>query len=344
MNGWVNRAMGLSLAITLLAALFSQGCSPLTFVVGASATDQTLEPTVVMTDPGIRPDRIAMIDVSGRIVNSRVGLLGGGENPVSLVHEQLEAAGRDRRVKAVLLRINSPGGTVTASDAMHRMILRHREATGQPVVAMLMDVAASGGYYIACASDHIVAYPSTVTGSIGVLIQTFSVQQAFNRLGVSTEAFLSRPNKNLGSPLAMRSDEERVILQGMVDTFYGAFREVVRTSRPAIAESDFEVVTDGRIFTGAQARELGLVDELGDLHVGFARAKTLAGVDRAQLVVYRRPLQYVGSPYAAVATAPTPGRPQGQAVTQINLGQINLDSSLLSGGTNFYYLWSPSAP
>lgn len=324
--------------MALLAVLFASGlgaCGPMMFVVGMSPGDQRLTSTVVARDGRMSSDRVAIVDVSGIILNAnKPGLLSEGENPVSMLSEKLAMAQGDPKVRAVILRINSPGGAVTASDIMHRQISQFRADTGKPVVALLMDVAASGGYYIACASDHIVAYPTSVTGSIGVIMQTISVKPALNRIGVQTDAITSGSNKEAGSFLSELKPEHRRILQGLVDDFYQRFVDVVRDARPGISDDDMKWITDGRVFSGQGAAEQGLVDELGDLDTAFAVARSLAGVERADLVLYHRPLKYVGSPYAS-AQQPVDAR------TQINLLQVNVSDLPSHASVGFYYLWQP---
>ena len=279
-----------------------------------------------------------MIDVSGMILNARVpGLLSDGDNPVSVFHEELRHAAKDKYVKAVILRLNTPGGAVAASDMMYRDVLEFKKATGKPVIVVMMDVAASGGYYLACAGDYLIAYPSTVTASIGVIFQTVSLQPALSSIGIQTEAITSGPNKDAGSPLSELTDGHRAVYQEMVDTFYADFTGIVREARPTISEADFKEVTDGRVVTGRRALEVGLVDALGDLDDGFTKAKELAGLKDASLVRYHRPLEYVGSPYANAGD-----RQPESAAMQVNLLQLNLDGSL--GGmpsSCFYYVWLP---
>jgi len=324
--------------LALLIALFSlSACGPVTFVVGTSPQDQRLQRKVIHTDEGAFLDRVALIDVSGTIYNAaKSGLLSKGDNPVSLIHEQLEAARHDSRTKAIILRINSPGGTVTASEAVYRDVIRFKKKTGKPVVVQMMDVAASGGYLIACAADHVVAYPTTITGSIGVMMQMISFKPALNRIGVMPESIVSGPNKTAGSPFETLTKPQREILQSMVDDFYAKFVAVVRRHRTDIKEEIFATATDGRIFTGSQALPLGLVDQLGDIHDSFAYAKRAAKLKRAQLVRYHRPLTYVGSPYTH---SPVDGADQ----TQINLLQVNLPEGLADSSVGFYYLWDPTA-
>lgn len=320
--------------LALVVALI--GCGPTTFVVGVAPGDQRLVAKTVASAKGKTKDRVAIIDVTGLIMNARTpGLLQDGENPVSRFRETLDTAARDKRTKAVIVRINSPGGAVTASDAMYRDLLAFKEKTKKPVVVLMMDVAASGGYYLACAGDHLIAYPSTVTASIGVIIQTVSLQPALSSIGIQTEAITSGPNKDAGSPLSAMTESHRAVLKDMVDEFYASFTDIVRQARPMISESDFKMATDGRIVSGEKAKAVGLVDELGDLDEAFTKAKELTELSDAALIRYHRPLEYVGSPYAAAPQANTGG-------TQVNLFQLNLDKAL--GGLStpgFYYVWLP---
>jgi protease IV len=332
------RSIWLGLLATLV--LVVTGCGPVHFAVGVSPGDQALRSTVVSRDGHWSSDRVAVIDVTGMIFNApRPGLIQRGENPVGELHEKLQAAAGDRRVKAVVLRLNTPGGGVTASDMMYRDIQQFREQTGKPVVALMMDVAASGGYYVACATDRIVTYPTSVVGSIGVIVQTISVKPALSKLGVQAEALTSGKNKDAGSPLSTLTDDHRRVLQGLVDDFYARFVNVVRQARPGIPEDQFDDLTDGRVLGGEQAAAAGLADEVGDLRDAHALAVELAGLDHADMVVYHRRLEYVGSPYAMGPNAPT-------TATQINLMQLNLTGSLpgLDMPVGVYYLWRPDLP
>lgn len=314
------------------------GCGPTTFVVGISPGDQTLVSTVIEPAEGRTRDRVAVIDVTGMILNARIpGLLSEGENPVSVFAEQLAAAAEDSRVKAVILRLNTPGGAVAASDMMYRELLDFKRVTGKPVVVVMMDVAASGGYYLACGGDYLIAYPSTVTASIGVIFQTVSLQPALSRIGIEAEAITSGPNKDAGSPLSALTDGHRAVYREMVETFYRDFTGIVRSARPDISDADFREATDGRVVTGHRAYEVGLVDALGDLDDGFAKAKELAGLPDASLVRYHRPLSYVGSAYSNAGDV----QPRSGA-TQVNLLQFNVNGGHGEmASSSFYYVWLP---
>ncbi|MBI1337105.1 MAG: signal peptide peptidase SppA [Phycisphaera sp.] len=312
---------------------FAAACSPITFTIGGDPLHNVLEKKVVSHDTGWTSDEVAIIDVSGMIYNSsESGLLGSGENPVGTLHEKLELAAKDVHIKSVILRLNTPGGTVTASDAMYREVMRFKQQTHKPVVALCMDVTASGGYYLACAADRIVAYPTSVTGSIGVIVQTVSIKPALERWGVKAEAIVSGPNKETGSPLTVMTESQRQVLQSIVDNFYGRFKAIVTENRPNLATDKLAYITDGRVFTGDEALSLGIVDQLGDVYDAWTTAKKLAGIDHANLTLYHRPTKFVNSPYAASPMQPDHG------------AQVRVDLDLPTPGATFYYLWQPGQP
>lgn len=273
--------------------------------------------------------KVALIDVSGLIVNaSSTSLLGDGENPVSLFRERLDAAAADPRVKAVVLRINSPGGAVTASDIMHQDLVNFRKSTNKPVVACMMDVAASGGYYLAMGCDRVYAHPTTVTGSIGVIMSLYNASGLLTKLGVCSNPIKSGPNKDLGNPAREMTEEERAILQGMVNAFYDQFVRVVADGRH-LPEERVRALADGRIYNGIQAKELGLVDEVGYLEDAIQTALDLACLPDAKVVAYDRCEGYRGSIYAGMPKIPS----------QI---QVKLDvPGVGSHGAMFMYLWEP---
>lgn len=338
----VGRAITSSLAITtgcLICVL--AGCSGMRFVVEAVPAVDELTETVVIADAGASSgSKIAQIDVTGVIIDAEIpGLLSPGENPTARFVESLQIAANDPSVKAIIIRINSPGGTVTASDVMYREVVRFRQKTGKPVVVSMADVAASGGYYLACAADEIVAMPTTITGSIGVIMQTFNLAEGMKKIGIRADAITSGPNKAVGSPFEPMSAEHRALLQGVVTEFYGNFRGIVTSKRSKVSSGNVDEITDGRIVTGTHALEVGLVDRVGDLHDAFAAAKQRAGLTSARLVKYHRPVEYVGSAYAQ---SPITGANAG---AQLNLLQLNLNAGGAGASattTNFYYLWDPS--
>ncbi len=325
------------MACLLLAG--AGGCSLPSLLITPVSSSPVLEETVV--EDGTRRHKIALIEVEGILLNSRAGtggLLGAEENKVSLFKQQLDAAAADRRVKAVVLRINSPGGSVAASDLMYELVLDFKQKTGKPVIAACQDVCASGGYYIASAADEVHALPTSVVGSIGVIFETIDLSGLMEKIGVRMAPVQSGPYKDMGSPFDGLSDGERQIMQGMVDEFYARFVNVIRTSREV---RDEETAFDGRVFTGQQAYDLNLVDELCQLPDTLRRAKALIGERDARVVMYRRPYGYRGSIYARSAElSPRVEGPGSEASAWVaGLPMVNEMIQAMQPG--FYYLWMP---
>ena len=313
----------------MLLLIATSGCVPDSFIVTPITHQQDLVEKVLERPAWYVRDRVAIIDVDGIILNAnRRNLLASGENPVVYLLEQLDAARKDRRVKAVVLRVNSPGGSVTASELMHQEITRFRE-TGKPVVVMMLDVAASGAYYLACAADEIVAARSTVTGSIGVIMQTFDATGTMQKLGMRADAIKSGDQKGAGSPFESMTPEQRAVFQVMITELYDQFVDVVAAGRDLPRETVRELA-DGRIYTASQALELGLIDRVGTMRDAIAAARERAGIDRAALVTYARPYGHAPNYYADHPVPPA----------QVNLLNVDLGGRLASVRPPFMYLWT----
>ncbi len=313
-----------------LAALTLTGCFNGLLITPTHVGGPLEETVIVDCQRWSCRHKIAIIDVNGLILNAKgSSLLGSGENPVALFHERLEAAAEDPHVKAVVLRINSPGGAVTASDIMYQEVVHFRQKTSKPVVACMMDVAASGGYYLAMGCDRIYAHPTTVTGSIGVIMSLYNASGLFTKLGVSSDPIKSGPNKDLGNPGRPMTDEERAILQGMVNSFYDQFVHVVVEGRH-LPEEKVRALADGRVYTGLEAKKVGLVDEVGYLEDALQAAKDLAGITDATIIAYDRGEGYRGSIFASTPKIPS----------EINV-KLDLPGLSNSGGAAFMYLWEP---
>jgi protease-4 len=209
--------------------------------------------------------KVALVEVTGVITDSKE------------VTDQLEQHLQNPTVRAFLIRINSPGGGVAASQEIYEELLKIRRVHGKPVVASMGSLAASGGYYVASAADRILANPGTITGSIGVLMQIPNVTELLQKIGVRTVVIKSGAYKDLASATRELTPEERRILQSVLDDVHDQFIQAVADSR-RIERGQVERLADGRIFSGRQAQELGLVDELGDLQDALARAGALGGI------------------------------------------------------------------
>ena len=314
--------------------LFGVACLPDSVLITPVFTQPRLAEKTLIEEGWFAP-KIALIDVDGVIINARSSsLLGQGEHPVSSLLEKLDRAREDRSVKAVILRINSPGGTVVAGELMHREITRFREETGRPVVAVMMDVAASGGYYIACACDEVVAHESTVTGGIGVILQLFDVTGTMAKLGVTAHTIKSGNLKAAGSPFERLSAEHRQVFQGIIDEMYERFVDVVAEGRPDLPIERVRRLADGRVYTARQALEAGLIDRIGTIRDTVDALKQRVGVPKIRLVTYTRIAGYAPNIYARNDTF---GRPTGD----INIVQIRMQPLLRGHGARFMYLWAP---
>ncbi|WP_428938253.1 signal peptide peptidase SppA [Fontivita pretiosa] len=321
--------------VLLVLLLVLAGCgTPSLLITPVSNTSRLQEVDVSPAGTRRGGAKIAVIEIEGILINARRGgFLQPTENKLSLFTQQLDRARADGRVKAVVLRINSPGGTVTCSDTMYEMIRRFRAQTGKPVVASTQEVCASGAYYVACGADAIVAQPTSVVGSIGVIFNTFDFSGTMAKLGIRSEAITSGELKDMASPLKPLDPAARAVMQGMINEYHGRFVGVVTGNRRQLNSDPQRVklATDGRVFSGQQALAMGLVDQLGSLEDAIALARQLSGARDARIVMYKRPYGYSGSIYADQST-PVPRA----GVLTIELPEIE---AFLPRG--FYYLWTP---
>jgi protease-4 len=324
----------LALGISVIALA---GCGQTAFQVSLVPVHRTLEETQIQGDRGIWvSDKIAIIDVDGMLINKQKhGLIRSGENPVSLFIEKLEKAAEDRSVKAVVLRLNSPGGTVAASDLMYHSLSQFKSRTGKPVVACVHGLGCSGAYYLACACDGIMAQPTSVTGSIGTIFQTFSVAGTMDKIGIKAVAIKSGRLKDMASPLHNLTDPEREVLQGIIDSLYQRFLNVVEEGRKGLDRQKLEGLADGRVFTAEQALQDGLIDKIGYLEDGVDWVKEKAGVQKARVVIYHRSSDYMPNAYG-LASADAEGL---EPLVNFELP----DWLSADGSAQFLYLWQPGA-
>jgi protease-4 len=219
---------------------------------------------------------VGVIYIEGTIASGRSASPFEAQAGAEDIAASLREAARDPGLRAVVIRLNSPGGTPAASQEIDNELQRLRKS-GKVVVASMGDVAASGAYWIAAGADRIVANPGTITGSIGVFMQTTNLEELYGKIGMDREIYKSGPYKDMGSADRPVTPEERAIFQSMVDDIYNQFIDVVARGRHKdIAE--VKTLADGRVYTGRQAKELGLVDQLGDFHDAVLLAGEMAGI------------------------------------------------------------------
>jgi len=296
----------------------------------------TTELQEVVLLPSPAKDKVLMIDVSGLISTTvEAGPLAREKDLVTQVYARLERAGRDPLVRAVILRLDTPGGEVTASDIIYHEVLEFKKRTRVPVVGLMMATTASGGYYIAMACDHLLAHPSSLTGSIGVISIFPDVHELLGKVGVRVNVIKSRDLKDAGGPFREMTADERRVFQGIIDDYYGTFLDVVlKGRRGALTEEELRAAADGRVFTARQALELKLIDEVGYFEDAFRKAKALASLHEARLVSYTHYPKTRSNIYSV-----TPGA----TGTLIPNEKTALDSFLAGLRSGFYYLWLPEA-
>ncbi len=295
----------------------------------------SVSPLKEKTLSGTARDKILLIDISGVIRDRRNKNILGTETSrpmTARIQEELDKARDDKKVKALILRINTPGGHVTTADIIYHEIMTFKKETGIPVVAEFMDMATSGGYYIGAAADKIVAQPTTITGSIGVVAYNVNATGLLDKIGITDRTIKSGDKKDMASPLRDMSAEEREILQSIIDELYERFLTVVFDGRHGlINKQELRKISDGRVYTATQALKLKLIDRIGYMEDAVSYAKELAKIDDARVVTYAESGVYRNNIYSgAPALSPT------------TLNLINIDTSFMSGaGISFMYLWKP---
>lgn len=327
-----------TLARILLLTLAATATSGCVFVVAPNWFDRdpALRETVV---EGEGDAKVLIVSVDGFISDKpteRAFGLVREESTLARVAAELDKAEKDDDIAAVVLRVDSPGGAVTASDEIYDRLRRFAEARDVPLVATMGNVATSGAYYIALAADDILAHPTTVTGSIGVILVGVNASGLLAKLGVENETYTSGPHKDLLSPLRGATPEEREIVQGVLDDLFGRFVTVVDRRRPGLDDDRRDAIVDGRIFSAERALELGLVDRIGRLDDAVELAKKRAGVDRARVVMYHRQGEPAETVYSRFA--PEPRSAGGPAAGMLPAPAGTLESLT---SPQFLYLWRP---
>ncbi|HVY62935.1 MAG TPA: signal peptide peptidase SppA [Planctomycetota bacterium] len=332
-------AVGLGLAVLVILAQAAKSG-------GDSLAASHPEPLREKWVAGEGDARVALVELSGVIMDEvpAVGFVGAPTHPVERIERELEEAAKDDAVKGVLFSVDSPGGAVTASDAIWHALRKFKErAPKKPLVVWMGSLAASGGYYVSVAADSIWASPTTITGSIGVIMQTFNFADISQKLGVKAVTIKSGANKDLLNAFRPLDEEKEQleIVQRMVDEAYDLFVKRVADGRASAGLTDGVVrqLADGRIYTAAQAKENKLVDQIGYRDDALEDVKKRAGLKDAVLFRYheRKPglLEVLGGE-AALPVAPPAAASLGPISISV-AGILSLQSPRLM------YLWSPGA-
>ncbi|MCZ6792728.1 MAG: signal peptide peptidase SppA [Planctomycetota bacterium] len=322
-----------NLALIFSVPLFCGGC--VVIPIGDLLTGPALEEQVLQQGAGFwETEKIAIVDISGVVTGEEsTNLLMPHPNTVSEVTAQLDRAARDPEVKAVVLRISSPGGEVTACDTLHHEVLRLREERDLPVVACILDQGASGAYYIACGASTIVAHPTSIVGSVGVILNSFDLSGLLAKLGVTVDPVKSGDKKDMNSMFRQRTPEEREILQSLVDSMHRRFIDVVTEGREKLNREQVVEFADGRVVTGVEAAAAGFVDTVGYLRDAIDKAGELAGVDSPTIVRYTRRARSGANIYTQSTAAPTPSAAPAELT-------LRWDPRMFPRA-RLYYLWLP---
>jgi protease-4 len=289
----------------------------------------------VVVEKGDGPEKILIVDVKGMITSAptQESILVSRLSTQSWIRQNLDLAVQDQEIKAVILRIDSPGGEITACDSIYNDLIKYKQNTDVPVIAFMEDLATSGGYYLASAADHIVAQPTTITGSIGVIFMGFSLEGLMDKVGIKSQPVKSGKNKDVGSPFKDMSAEEKALLQEIIDRYFTRFLTVVKKARPDLTPEDIETLSDARIMSAEQAQEIHLVDDIGYLSKALSIAADKGKIkQRPQIVMYRRPYEFIGDIYSHSNQAKTAAH---------SLIGIDNQKRNFIPKSQFMYLWLP---
>jgi len=300
--------------------------------VSGSSTESGLKEVLVDGEKDSEK-KIAAIPIKGVIMES----MGTGPGTVSQFKSVLNAIKADESVVGILLVIDTPGGGVTASDRIYHDLLEFKKEKEIPIHAIFLDVAASGGYYVAMASDHITAHPTTVTGSIGVISKFFNFSEAMSKIGVSVNVIKSLNSegevsfKDIGSPYRPMRPEERKLMQGLITEMWVRFTDVVAAGREGkISPQEVRKLADGRVFTGQQALQLKLVDAVGYSEDAYAEIRKASGHDEARIVSLEK------EPGLATLL----GLGASSDIAGLGNSQLEMAKKVLSEQSGFLYLWT----
>lgn len=322
----------------LAFALLLQGCAIVISPSLHSRKGRLRETMVQDAERFFTFDKILIMDLSGVISgeDSR-SLFGSSKNSPEEIKEILNIVEKDPAIRAILLRIDSPGGDITPTDTIYQEIMEFKKKTKKPVIAIMTGVAASGGFYISMAADRIYAQPTTLVGNIGVIAVYPKLEGLTQKIGVDMRVIKSCDKKDIGSMWRDFSPEESEILQNITAEYYEKFLDIVASGRENLNREKIRALADGRIYTAKQALEAGLIDGIVTLPEAINLAKASAGIRDASVVMYQRPGEYKENIYSQSSSL------SNDMGNKTQIGLINLDAQGLNfnPAPRFMYLWLP---
>tara|TARA_B100000686_G_scaffold350332_1_gene446022 strand:- start:326 stop:1306 length:981 start_codon:yes stop_codon:yes gene_type:complete len=286
-----------------------------------------------ITIEGAGPDKILLVDIDGIINNRKDRTLTGNTIHLGMVEQVrsvIEKAEKDKSIKALLVKINSPGGTVTASDIIFNLFKEYKERNKVKIYVQVMDLAASGGYYIAISGDEIIAHPTSLIGSIGVIALKVNLKDLMTKIGVDWEIVKSGDKKDFMSPFRPFTKEERELFQITIDKFHKRFVTNIVNNRKGLNLSQVKVLADGRIFDAQEAKKFNLIDHISYLNGTVKKIKTdLKNLD-LKLITYHRNEKFQGNIYSKL---------ENPNIFKMINPYLNLNPNSLS--PYFLYIWAP---
>jgi len=308
----------------------------LAFIVSGCATinlGPSLGELKEVSVEGEGPGKILLVNIDGIINNQKDRTFSGNTLRLGMVEKIrsiLEKAEKDKDIKALLIKMNSPGGTVTASDIIFHLLKEYKEKTKVRVYVQVMDLAASGGYYVAIAGDEIIAHPTSLIGSIGVIALKVNLKELMTKVGVSWEIVKSGDKKDFMSPFRSFTKEERELFQITIDRFHKRFVTKIAENRSDLDISQVQLLADGRVFDAEHAKDLNLIDHIGYVTDTLQEIKSDLDNPHLKLITYHRSDDYHGNIYS-----------QFQKPTSFNMINLDLDFNPNSLSPYFLYIWSP---
>ena len=319
------------MVLILTSIVIMGGCAAPQLKLFSDASDPLKESILQGSEKG----KVLVVSLRGVIsTRPKEGTLRTMPSMVQEVASQLRMAEKDKEIKCLLLTVDSPGGTATASDILYNEILAFKERTKAKIVVSMMDIAASGGYYVSLPADVIFAHPTTITGSIGVVFMRPNVTGLIDKIGFSMDVNKSGKNKDMGSPFRRPTAEETQMLQDLTDGLADQFLKLVARHRN-LEETTLSTISTARVYLPTEAKALGLIDKIGYLDEAIAEALEISGLpEKAKVVVYRRTVFPNDNLYNPLTT-----RSSIQAKSLLDLGIQNTATHLSPG---FYYIWTPA--
>lgn len=315
-----------SLLALVSVLLILPGCAPKLKLFAAPTT----EPLKEIVIEGDQDGKIALIHLKGFLQSqAKQGTFRPSPSPVQELVSALRLAEMDPEVRGVVLAIDSPGGTATASDIIYHELMGFKKRSGKKVVSIMFDVAASGGYYAALGTDWIMAHPTTITGSVGVIFMRPKVHSLLDKVGVDVEVSKSGTDKDMGSPFRPTTQQEDELFQAIIDDYAARFHSLVAKHRN-LTPDNMATIKTARVFTANQAKEVGLIDQIGYIDEVFVKTRELTGLPKnSKVVTYRRDIYPNDNPYNTMTATDV----EKMTLLGVDAG------ALMPPKAGFYYVW-----